>query len=177
MKKVRLNGSHIKSLDEIIISGSKSESNRVLILKSIFQNISIINLSSSDDTKILEKNLNSADFNLNVGHAGTAMRFLTAYLATLENKKFHLSGSKRMNERPIGILVKALNDLGFNINYIGNEGFPPIEIIGCKNLKNKVKLKPNVSSQYISALMLIAPSLDNGLVIELDGNIYIKTIY
>ena len=171
MKKVLLNGSHIKSLDEIIISGSKSESNRVLILKSIFQNISIINLSSSDDTKILEKNLNSADFNLNVGHAGTAMRFLTAYLATLENKKFHLSGSKRMNERPIGILVKALNDLGFNINYIGNEGFPPIEIIGCKNLKNKVKLKPNVSSQYISALMLIAPSLDNGLVIELDGNI------
>ena len=171
MKKVLLNGSHIKSLDEIIISGSKSESNRVLILKSIFQNISIINLSSSDDTKILEKNLNSTDFNLNVHHAGTAMRFLTAYLATLENKKFHLSGSKRMNERPIGILVKALNDLGFNINYIGNEGFPPIEIIGCKNLKNKVKLKPNVSSQYISALMLIAPSLDNGLVIELDGNI------
>ena len=171
MKKVRLNGSDIKSLDEIIISGSKSESNRVLILKSIFQNISIINLSSSDDTKILEKNLNTKDFNLNVGHAGTAMRFLTAYLATLENKKFHLSGSKRMNERPIGILVKALNDLGFNINYIGNEGFPPIEIIGCKNLKNKVKLKPNVSSQYISALMLIAPSLDNGLVIELDGNI------
>ena len=171
MKKVLLNGSHIKSLDEIIISGSKSESNRVLILKSIFQNISIINLSSSDDTKILEKNLNSTDFNLNVHHAGTAMRFLTAYLATLENKKFHLSGSKRMNERPIGILVKALNDLGFNINYIGNEGFPPIEIIGCKNLKNKVKLKPNVSSQYISALMLIAPSLDNGLVIELDGDI------
>ena len=171
MKKVRLNGSDIKSLDGIIISGSKSESNRVLILKSIFQNISIINSSSSDDTKILEKNLNNTDFNLNVGHAGTAMRFLTAYLATLENKKFHLSGSKRMNERPIGILVKALNDLGFNINYIGNEGFPPIEIIGCKNLKNKVKLKPNVSSQYISALMLIAPSLDNGLVIELDGNI------
>ena len=171
MKKVKLNGSDIKSLDEIIISGSKSESNRVLILKSIFQNISIINLSSSDDTKILEKNLNSTDSNLNVGHAGTAMRFLTAHLATLENKKFYLSGSKRMNERPIGILVKALNDLGFNINYIGNKGFPPIEIIGCKNLKNKVKLKPNVSSQYISALMLIAPSLDNGLVIELDGNV------
>ena len=171
MKKVRLNGSDIKSLDEIIITGSKSESNRVLILKSIFQNISIVNLSSSDDTKILEKNLNSKDFNLNIGHAGTAMRFLTAYLATLENKKFRLSGSKRMNQRPIGILVKALNDLGFNINFIQNEGFPPIEIIGCKNLKNKVKLKPNVSSQYISALMLIAPSLDNGLVIELDGKV------
>ena len=171
MKKVRLNGSDIKSLDEIIITGSKSESNRVLILKSIFQNISIVNLSSSDDTKILEKNLNSKDFNLNIGHAGTAMRFLTAYLATLENKKFRLSGSKRMNQRPIGILVKALNDLGFNINFIQNEGFPPIEIIGCKNLKNKVKLKPNVSSQYISALMLIAPSLDDGLVIELDGKV------
>ena len=171
MKKVRLNGSDIKSLDEIIISGSKSESNRVLILKSIFQNISIINLSSSDDTKILEKNLNSKDFNLNVGHAGTAMRFLTAYLATLENKKFNLSGSKRMNERPIGILVKALNELGFNINYVRNKGFPPVEIIGCKNLKNKVKLKANVSSQYISSLMLIAPSLDDGLVIELDGKV------
>ena len=171
MKKVLLNGSDIKSLDENIICGSKSESNRVLILKSIFKNFSIKNLSSSDDTKILQKSLNSKDFNLNVGHAGTAMRFLTAYLATQESKKFRLSGSKRMNERPIGILVKALNDLGFNINFIENEGFPPIEIIGGKNLNSKVKLKPNVSSQFISALMLIAPSLDNGLVIELDGKI------
>ena len=171
MKKVLLNGSDIKSLDEIIICGSKSESNRVLILKSIFKNFSIKNLSSSDDTKILQKSLNSKDFNLNVGHAGTAMRFLTAYLATQESKKFRLSGSKRMNERPIGILVKALNDLGFNINFIENEGFPPIEIIGGKNLNSKVKIKPNVSSQFISALMLIAPSLDDGLVIELDGKI------
>ena len=174
MKSIRVTGSNIKSSDNIIITGSKSESNRVLILKSIFENISIINLSSSDDTKILQKHLNSNDHNLNIGHAGTAMRFLTAYLATLENKKFLLGGSKRMNERPIAILVKALKDLGFNINFTQKEGFPPLEIIGCKNHKNKVKLESNISSQYISALMLIAPSLDGGLVIELDGKITSK---
>ena len=174
MKSIRITGFNIKSSDDIIISGSKSESNRVLILKSIFENISIINLSSSDDTKILQKHLNSNDHNLNIGHAGTAMRFLTAYLATLENKKFLLGGSKRMNERPIAILVKALKDLGFNINFTQKEGFPPLEIIGCKNHKNKVKLESNISSQYISALMLIAPSLDGGLVIELDGKITSK---
>ena len=174
MKSVRVTGSNVKSFHDIIISGSKSESNRVLILKSIFENISIINLSSSDDTKILQKHLNSNDNNINIGHAGTAMRFLTAYLATLENKKFLLGGSKRMNERPIAILVKALKDLGFNINFTQKKGFPPLEIIGCKNHKNKVKLQSNISSQYISALMLIAPSLDGGLVIELDGKITSK---
>ena len=79
-----------------------------------------------------------------------------------------------MNERPIGILVEALRDLGFNIRFIKNEGFPPIQILGGKNHKNKVKLKSTVSSQYISALMLIAPSLENGLEIELDGKIISK---
>ena len=171
MKRVKVCGSKVKSKYDITVTGSKSESNRLLILQSIFKNISIKNLSSSDDTQILKKSLDSKEDNLNVGHAGTAMRFLTAYLATLENKKFLLSGSKRMNERPIGVLVEALRDLGFNIRFIKNKGFPPVQILGGKNCKNKVKLKSTVSSQYISALMLIAPSLENGLEIELDGKI------
>lgn len=174
MKKVRVSGSGIKSTQNIIISGSKSESNRILILNSIFKNISIKNLSSSDDTKVLHQILNSQNSDLNVGHAGTSMRFLSAYLATIDKKKFILSGSERMHKRPISILVKALNDLGFNISYLENKGFPPLKIFGGKNTKNKVKLKANVSSQYISALMLIAPSLDGGLIIELDGQVISK---
>ena len=171
MRKIRVSGCDVKSFQNLNISGSKSESNRVLILKSIFNNISIENLSSSDDTKILKKSLISKNPIINVGHAGTSMRFLTAYLATLVNKKFVLSGSKRMHERPIAVLVDALNYLGFKINFIEDEGYPPLEIIGAKNIKNSVKLNSSLSSQYISALMLIAPTLKNGLVIELDGKI------
>ena len=171
MRKIRVSGCDVKSFQNLNISGSKSESNRVLILKSIFNNISIENLSSSDDTKILKKSLISKNPIINVGHAGTSMRFLTAYLATLVNKKFILSGSKRMHERPIALLVDALNYLGFKTNYIEDEGYPPLEIIGAKNIKNSVKLNSSLSSQYISALMLIAPTLKNGLVIELDGKI------
>ena len=171
MRKIRVSGCDVKSFQNLNISGSKSESNRVLILKSIFKNISIENLSLSDDTKILKKSLINKSPIINVGHAGTSMRFLTAYLATLENKKFILSGSKRMHERPIAVLVDALNYLGFKINFIEDEGYPPLEIIGAKNIKNSVKLNSSLSSQYISALMLIAPTLKNGLVIELDGKI------
>ena len=171
MRKIRVSGCDVKSFQNLNISGSKSESNRVLILKSIFNNISIENLSSSDDTKILKKSLISKNPIINVGHAGTSMRFLTAYLATLVNKKFILSGSKRMHERPIAVLVDALNYLGFKINFIEDEGYPPLEIIGAKNIKNSVKLNSSLSSQYISALMLIAPTLKNGLVIELDGKL------
>ena len=171
MKKIKISGIHVKSTEDVNISGSKSESNRILILKSIFKNITIKNLSTSDDTKILQEVLNSQNHNINVGHAGTAMRFLTAYLAIQVDKRFVLSGSERMHKRPIGTLVEALNHLGFNINYLENKGFPPLEIFGRKNLKNKVKLKSDISSQYISALMLIAPILEEGLVIELDGEI------
>ena len=171
MKKIKISGIDVKSTEDVNISGSKSESNRILILKSIYKNISIKNLSTSDDTKILQKVLDSQNHNIDVGHAGTAMRFLTAYLAIQENKRFILSGSERMHHRPIGTLVEALNHLGFNINYLENTGFPPLEIFGMKNLKNKVKLKSDISSQYISALMLIAPILEEGLVIELDGEI------
>ena len=141
----------------ILLSTSGNSKNQIIAAKKCQElGVKVVSFTGKDGGEL--KKL--SDFNLNVGHAGTTMRFLTAYLATLENKKFHLSGSKRMNERPIGILVKALNDLGFNINYIGNEGFPPIEIIGCKNLKNKVKLKPNVSSQYISCLLYTSDAAD-----------------
>ena len=171
MNKVRIDGANVKSFQKVNISGSKSESNRILILKSIFKNITIRNLSQSDDTNILEKSLESLNDEINVGHAGTSMRFLTAYLSTINNRKFILSGSKRMHERPIGVLVEALNLIGFNIKFLEKTGFPPLEIFGKDNLNDSVKLKSSVSSQYVSALALIAPSLENGLKIELDGQI------
>jgi len=102
------------------------------------------------------------------------MRFLTAYLATLENKKFIISGSDRMHQRPIGLLVDALNSLGFKVNYLNKRGFPPLEIIGSKNLHHEVVLKSHLSSQFVSALTLIAPSLDNGLRIILQDDITSK---
>ena len=130
MTKVSIDGSNLKSYCELDISGSKSESNRILILKSIFNNIKINNLSSSDDTSVLNHSLQNLNENIDVGHAGTSMRFLTAYLATLENKKFIISGSDRMHQRPIGLLVDALNSLGFKVNYLKKRGFPPLDIIG-----------------------------------------------
>lgn len=102
------------------------------------------------------------------------MRFLTAYFAIQEGKEVILTGSSRMKERPIKILVDALHELGAEISYIENEGFPPIKINGKKIAKNKISLPAHISSQYISALMLIAPKLENGLEIELVGNITSK---
>ena len=115
---------------------------------------------------------------IDVHHAGTAMRFLTAYFSIQEGKEMILTGSSRMKERPIKILVEALNQLGAEITYEENEGFPPIRIKGKKITQNKVSLPANVSSQYISALLLIAPKLENGLELTLEGEItsvpYIK---
>ena len=163
---------------EITISGSKSESNRLLILQQLFSNIDIHNLSDSDDTHHLEEALSSESEIADIGHAGTAMRFLTAFFATQEDQTKILQGSERMHNRPIEILVNALRDLGANIEYVEKEGYPPLKIAGNKLLKEKVSINGNVSSQYISALMLIAPSLKNGLEIYLKGKItsvpYIK---
>lgn len=163
----------------ITISGSKSESNRLLILQQLYGNLNIENLSNSDDTKVMQKILSDVSGTADVHHAGTAMRFLTAYFALNQGEKIILTGSKRMQERPIKILVDALQDLGAEIDYENEEGYPPIRIK--RNLeitKSKVKIQGNVSSQYISALMLVAPKLKNGLEIELLGEItsipYIK---
>ena len=163
---------------EITISGSKSESNRLLILQQLFSTISIENLSDSDDSIHLQHALSTADEGIDIGHAGTAMRFLISYFAVKEGREVVLTGSERMQNRPIEILVNALKDLGAEISYEAKEGYPPIKIKGKKITKDKVQINGNVSSQYISSLLLIAPSLQNGLEIELMGKItsvpYIK---
>ncbi|MBT7624312.1 MAG: 3-phosphoshikimate 1-carboxyvinyltransferase [Flavobacteriaceae bacterium] len=156
------------------ISGSKSESNRLLILKHLFKNIEIENLSDSDDTNILKNILREPPEKIDVHHAGTAMRFLIAFFSTQENKYHEISGSERMHNRPIKILVDALNYLGADISYINKTGFPPIKIIGKKINKFRVSLDSNISSQYISALLLIAPSLKKGLEVYLKGKITSK---
>lgn len=153
----------------INIGGSKSESNRLLILKAQFQNITIKNLSESDDTNVLQQGLKTVNGTVNVHHAGTAMRFLTAYFSAKEGAEIILTGSQRMQERPIGVLVDALNNLGADIQYLQNEGYPPLKIKGKKLQKRNVAVQADISSQYISALMLIAPMLPNGLQITLKG--------
>ena len=158
-------------LKAIFISGSKSESNRMLVLKKLFREITIHNLSDSDDTHHLQYALSTKDSEINIGHAGTAMRFLTAFFATQQKRTTILSGSQRMHQRPIKVLVEALRALGAEISYLENEGFPPLKIIGKQLTKNKVKINGNISSQYISALLLIAASLPNGLRVELVGEI------
>jgi len=163
---------------QIQITGSKSESNRLLILQQLYPNLEISNLSNSDDTRLLQKALASKEEIINIGHAGTAMRFLTGYLSTRLNSDVILTGSGRMKERPIKILVDALRTLGADITYVENEGFAPLRIKGTILKGGKVKINGNVSSQYISSLLLIAPSLELGLELEFEGAItsipYIK---
>jgi 3-phosphoshikimate 1-carboxyvinyltransferase len=169
MKAILEHGSFPVKNVKINISGSKSESNRMLILQAQFPNISIENLSESDDTKVLLEGLKTTNGTVDVHHAGTAMRFLTAYFAAKEDTEIILTGSQRMQERPIGILVNALKSLGADIEYLKNEGFPPLKIKGKSLQKSEVKIKANISSQYISALMLVAPMFPNGLRIYLEG--------
>ncbi|WP_136669058.1 3-phosphoshikimate 1-carboxyvinyltransferase [Flavobacterium sp. H122] len=176
--KLFLQKSIINTQSTIAISGSKSETNRLLLLKALYPKIILENISNSDDSDVMTKALSSDDFVKNIHHAGTAMRFLTAYFAVKEDSQVVLTGSSRMKERPIKILVEALQQLGANVSYEENEGYPPIKIKGKKITQNKVSLPANVSSQYISALLLIAPKLENGLELTLEGEItsvpYIK---
>ena len=168
---------------KVKITGSKSETNRLLLLQALYPNLILENTSNSDDSEVMSRALNSQLTTHNsqlidVHHAGTAMRFLTAFFAIQEGKEVFLTGSSRMKERPIKILVETLNQLGAEISYEENEGFPPIRIKGKKLTQSKVSLPANVSSQYISALLLIAPKLKNGLELMLEGEItsvpYIK---
>jgi 3-phosphoshikimate 1-carboxyvinyltransferase len=160
-----------KISEKITISGSKSESNRLLILQKLFPEISIENLSDSDDSVHMQHALSTENKLVDIGHAGTAMRFLTSYFAVNEGRETVLTGSERMQNRPIEILVNALNDLGSEISYVEKKGYPPIKIIGKKITKEKVQIHGNVSSQYISSLILVASKLENGLTIELLGEI------
>lgn len=175
---LHLQSSVVNQKSSIKISGSKSETNRLLLLKALYPEIKLENISNSDDSDVMIEALQSSAKTINIHHAGTAMRFLTAYFAIQEGNEVILTGSSRMKQRPIKILVDALRNLGAEIYYQDNEGFPPLRIIGKKLTQNKISLPANVSSQYISALMLIAPKLENGLEITLEGNItslpYIK---
>ena len=157
--------------EDITISGSKSESNRLLILQKLFPEISIENLSDSDDSVHMQHALSTNDEIVDISHAGTAMRFLTSYFAANNGRETVLTGSERMQNRPVEILVNALKDLGATITYEDKVGYPPIRIQGTKITKDKVQIHGNVSSQYISSLLLIASKLENGLEIELIGKI------
>ncbi len=185
-----LQSSSIQHPASIKITGSKSETNRLLLLQALYPNLVLENTSNSDDSEVMLKALQNSQLAthnsqlIDVHHAGTAMRFLTAFFAIQEGKDLSdvfevvLTGSGRMKERPLKILVDALIQLGAEITYEENEGFPPIRIKGKKITQNKVSLPANVSSQYISALLLIAPKLEKGLELTLEGEItsipYIK---
>lgn len=156
---------------DIQITGSKSETNRLLILQALFDGITLKNVSNSDDAQVMQKALSSSDEVVDIHHAGTAMRFLTAYFSIQEGRDTLLTGSARMQERPMAILVEALQELGAHITFTHNEGYPPLQIKGQALHRDEVTLKANVSSQYISALMMMGAKLDNGLTIHLDGKI------
>ncbi|ALP70172.1 5-Enolpyruvylshikimate-3-phosphate synthase [Candidatus Karelsulcia muelleri] len=154
------------------ITGSKSESNRFLILKALYPDIiELENISNSDDTFILKKALFSKKKLINIKHSGTAMRFLTAFFSIKENREVILTGSYRMQERPISILVETLKKLGGKIFYEKKNGYPPLRIMGNKLLGGEINIDATISSQYISALMLIASKFENGLKIYLSNKI------
>ncbi|MBX2899847.1 MAG: 3-phosphoshikimate 1-carboxyvinyltransferase [Cyclobacteriaceae bacterium] len=154
------------------LSSSKSISNRALILKALSGTQSTVsNLSDARDTVLMTNLVNSPDRIIDVMDAGTTMRFLTAYFAITNQHKV-LTGTARMKERPIGILVDALRTIGATISYLEKEGFPPIETKGFTHQKTAALSIPgNISSQYISALMMVAPTLPQGLTLSLTGKI------
>ena len=180
---VFLHSSQVHLQSTVTITGSKSETNRLLLLQALYPNIRLENTSNSDDSDVMQQALQNfqqpttdnrqltTDNLIDVHHAGTAMRFLTAFFAIQENREVILTGSSRMKERPIKVLVDALRQLGAEISYEENEGFPPLKIKGKKLAEHKVSLPANVSSQYVSALLLIAPKLENGLELTLEGKI------
>lgn len=162
----------------IQLTGSKSECNRALILAALSKGlVNVENISEAADTVTLQQVLASQiqdGATIDIGPAGTAMRFLTAFLAT-QKGSFVLTGSARMKQRPIGILVDALKNLGAKIQYTENEGFPPLKIEGnLENFGHEVHIQGNVSSQYLSALLLIAPTLPKGLKLHIEGELTSK---
>ena len=155
----------------VSISGSKSESNRLILLRAYTSYFKIFNLSDSDDTQLMLSAIESDKKEINIGHAGTAMRFLTSYYSSISKNLNVLTGSNRMKQRPISILVDALKDLGCDIEYVEKSGFPPLKINGKNISSNSVNLPADVSSQYISSLMMLGVSLRDGLKIKLSSEI------
>ena len=158
-------------LGSLNITGSKSETNRLLLLQALYPGLTIENRSNSDDSVAMNHALTTDSSLIDTHHAGTAMRFLTAFFATQEGRQIVLTGSLRMQERPIGVLVDALRRLGAQIAYEKKEGYPPLRISGKALKGGAVSLPANISSQYISALLLIAPHLEEGLNLSLEGEI------
>lgn len=158
----------------INLPASKSISNRVLIIQALTGgDFKIENLSQADDTLLMQHALSSGSNDIFLKNAGTAMRFLTAYFAVdnKNNKAVILRGEERMYNRPIAPLVEVLKNLGAEIYYIENEGFPPLKIKSHKLEGGEIKIKANISSQFVTALLLIAPKIENGLKIKLEGEI------
>lgn len=174
MTTLNLNKLNLQAEDfeiQINLPASKSISNRALILNALsYSPYSIQNLSDSDDTIVTLKALDSNDTIFDIGAAGTAMRFLTAFLSKTVGE-WVITGSSRMKERPIKLLVDALNSLGGKIEYVEKVGFPPLKIYGSALVGGEITLDGGVSSQYISALMMIAPYMQNGLKLNLTGKV------
>ena len=156
---------------------SKSISNRALIINALSQNKqnSIESLAICDDVDSMQRVLNSSSNVHDIGHAGTAMRFLTAYFTIQKGQTNIITGSKRMKQRPIAVLVDSLKELGAEIEYLENPGFPPLKIKGKELLGGKLQIDSAISSQYISAIMMIAPYMQKGLTLELQGKVVSRT--
>ena len=157
---------------EVFLPASKSISNRALTINMLAGNTNTpANLSDCDDTRVMLQWLNNRPSTIDIGAAGTAMRFSTALLAVTSGTHV-ITGSERMKKRPIGILVDALRELGAQIEYVEDDGFPPLRIVGNPSLEGGIICLPgNVSSQYISAMLMIGPTLKNGLTLNLIGDI------
>ncbi|MDP4270139.1 MAG: 3-phosphoshikimate 1-carboxyvinyltransferase [Bacteroidota bacterium] len=163
-----------KVTGEIKLPASKSISNRVLIINALsYSDHAVSNVADCDDTNVMLKALESDDCNFDIGAAGTSMRFLTAFLSKIVGE-WTITGTERMKNRPIRILVDALNKLGAKIEYMEKEGYPPLRIFGSALQGGDLSLDGSVSSQYISALLMVAPTMENGLNLTLEGNVISK---
>lgn len=169
--QVHLQQSTLMSGQTLVLSGSKSESNRLLLLQKLFPQLRVHNLADSDDVVAMQRGLAMTSATINIHHAGTAMRFLTAYFAVCQEQMVVLEGSERMHNRPIGILVDALRSLGAHITYLDKEGYPPLSIHGILAEGGSIHIPAAVSSQYISALLLVGMRFEKGLTLHLIGEI------
>lgn len=171
MSTIQISGSSLSANFSIELTGSKSETNRLLLLAALYPNLTLLNDSNAHDVSVMKKALQLSSGTVDIHHAGTAMRFLTAYFSVTENTEVLLTGSDRMKQRPIALLVDALRALGATIEYRGEEGYPPLHIKGAVLPHSSVNIAANVSSQYLSALCLVGAKLPEGLEIELVGSI------
>ncbi len=171
MSTIQISGSSLSANFSIELTGSKSETNRLLLLAALYPNLTLLNDSNAHDVSVMKKALQLSSGTVDIHHAGTAMRFLTAYFSVSENAEVLLTGSDRMKQRPIALLVDALRALGATIEYQGEEGYPPLHIKGTVLPRSSVSIAANVSSQYLSALCLVGAKLPEGLEIEFVGSI------